>query len=334
MFNRRLLILYNQLNMKIFVTRAIPEVGLEKLQTAGHEVIVAGTEVLPHDTLITRLQTENPDAVLCLLTDQIDSAVLDAAPNAKVFANYAVGFDNIDTVAAKERGVTITNTPGVLTDAVAEHTAALIVSAARRVVESDQYLRDGKYQAWGPLLLLGMALKGKTLGIVGGGRIGHRVAEIMHHGFQMEIVYFDQQKNTDFESDLGAQFMSEIDDLLAASDVVSIHLPLTPETRHFFNQDRLSKLKPTALLVNTARGAIIDEAALAAALQANQFAGAALDVFENEPAVNPALLTLDNVTFTPHTASATKEARDQMSVMAADNVLAVLNGQTPPNPVV
>ncbi|OGG85904.1 hypothetical protein A2392_00645 [Candidatus Kaiserbacteria bacterium RIFOXYB1_FULL_46_14] len=320
--------------MKIFVTRQIPEVGLLKLKDVGHEVVIAGGEVLPHEVLIERLKAENPDAVLSLLTDKIDQTVFDAAPNAKIFANYAVGFDNIDLEAAKQHGVVITNTPEVLTEAVAEHTVALIISLARRIVEADQFLRDGKYEAWGPLLLLGMELKGKTLGIIGGGRIGRRVAEIMQKGFGMEIVYHDRKNNEAFDNELNAKYAPELDDLLSQSDVISIHLPLTPDTQHLFNQELLAKVKPGSLLINTARGKIIDEEALAGALQSGLLSGAALDVFENEPTVNSKLLALDNVIVTPHIASATREARDQMSVVAADNILAVLNGEPPKNPVV
>lgn len=319
--------------MKIFVTRQIPEVGIHKLQAAGHEVIVSGREPLDHNVLVERLKRENPDAVITLLTDKIDDAVFDAAPSAKIFANYAVGFDNIDLKAAKERGVVVTNTPDVLTEAVAEHTAALIVSAGRRVVEGDSFLRAGSYQSWDPLLLLGMEFKGKTLGIAGCGRIGKRLAEIMHHGFGMKIAYFDRERNEQLDGELQAKYVPDIDELLSLSDVISVHLPLTDETRHLFNQERFLKMKPGSLFVNTARGPIVDEAALADSLRSGQLSAAALDVFENEPAVHPELLKSKNVVVTPHIASATREARDQMSVVAADNVLAVLAGQTPLNPV-
>lgn len=319
--------------MKIFVTRQIPEAGIEKLQVAGHEVIVTGTEPLEHGVLIEWLKSESPDAVISLLTDKIDETVFDAAPNAKIVANYAVGFDNIDLEAAKNRGIVVTNTPEVLTEAVAEHTAALIVAAGRRVVEGDNFLRAGQYKSWDPLLLLGMEFKGKTLGIVGCGRIGKRLAEIMHHGFGMQIAYFDRKPDPDLESELKARYASEIDELLSISDVVSVHLPLTDETRHLFNQERFSKMKSGAIFVNTARGAIVDEKALATALRSGALSAAALDVFENEPAVNPELLSLKNVVLTPHIASATREARDQMSLVAADNVLAVLEGRPPLNPV-
>lgn len=319
--------------MKIFVTRQIPTVGIEKLRAAGHEVVVAGTEPLAHATLIERLKTELPDAVITLLTDQVDAAVFDAAPKSRIVANYAVGFDNIDLEAAKNRGVTITNTPEVLTEAVAEHTAALILAAGRRVVEADAFLRAGEYRSWDPLLLLGTEFKGKTLGIVGCGRIGRRLAEIMHHGFGMQIAYFDRMPDPTLESALKARYAREIDELLSTSDVVSVHLPLTDDTRHLFNQERFSKMKPGAIFLNTARGAIVDEKALAAMLRSGALSAAALDVFENEPTVDSDLLILKNVVLTPHIASATREARDQMSLVAADNVLAVLEGRPPLNPV-
>ena len=320
--------------MKVFVTRDIPAVGLDKLKAAGHEVIVSRKDgALTEEELITQIGAENPDAVLCLLTDKIDGQVFDIAPNAKIFANYAVGFDNIDLEEAKKRGVVVTNTPDVLTEAVAEHAVALIMAIGRKIVESDQFLRSGQYKGWGPTLLLGMEFKDKKLGIVGCGRVGQRVAEIMHKGFGMSVVYYDQRRNTQFDSELEADFIPELDDLLDEVDVVSIHLPATPDTHYLFNHERLAKMKSTALIINTARGSIIDEAALAAALKSGAIAGAGLDVFENEPNVHPDLLPLSNLVITPHTASATKEARDRMSVMAALNIIAVLDGQTPPNPV-
>ena len=320
--------------MKVFVTRNIPAIGLDKLKTAGHDVIVSEKDgALTHEELTAQLSTENPDAVLCLLTDKITGDVFDRAPNAKIFANYAVGFDNIDLEEAKKRGVAVTNTPDVLTEAVAEHAVALILSVGRRIVESDQFLRSGQYEGWDPTLLLGMEFKGKKLGIVGCGRVGQRVAEIMHKGFGMNILYNDQRPNDQLESELGAEFVPELDDLLTEADVVSIHLPATPDTLHLFSEARLAKMKKTALLINTARGSIIDEAALAKALASGAIASAGLDVFENEPNVHPGLLSLSNVIVTPHTASATKEARDRMSVMAADNIIAVLDGQSPLNSV-
>ncbi len=320
--------------MKIFVTRKIPEVGIEKLKAAGHEVIVSEKDgALNREELIANLKATNPAAVVSLLNDQIDGSVFDAAPEARVFANYAVGFDNIDLEEAQKRNVMVTNTPDVLTEAVAEHTVALILAVGRKIVESDKFLRNGNYEGWDPMLLLGMEFKGKTLGIVGCGRIGQRVAEIMHKGFGMSVIYYDERQNDQLESTLEANFVPKLEDLLTEADVVTIHLPATPATKHLFSAERLSLMKKTALLINTARGTIIDEGALAGILESNGIAGAGLDVFENEPDVNPALLPLSNVIVTPHTASATREARDRMSVMAADNVIAVLDGQTPPNSV-
>lgn len=320
--------------MKIFVTQKIPAAGLEKLSAAGHEVIVSEADgALPKAELVAKLRQLDPDAVLCLLTDTIDDEVLAAAPRARIFANYAVGFDNIDLEAAKRRNIVVTNTPDVLTEAVAEHAAALILALGRRVVEADRFMREHRYTGWDPLLLLGMEFKGKTLGVAGTGRIGKRTAEIMHHGFGMNVAYFDRQPNQAFEAELTATFMPDIGSLLATADVISIHLPLTDDTRHLIDTAALASMKPTALLINTARGPIVDEAALAAALQAGTIAGAALDVFEHEPEADPALLPLQNVILTPHIASATHEARDRMSIMAADNILAVLAGSAPLSPV-
>lgn len=314
--------------MKIFVTRKIPDAGINKLSSAGYEVIVSEKDnALTHTELIEKLKSINPDAVLCLLTDKIDSMVLDAAQNAKIFANYAVGFDNIDLQEAKKRKIIVTNTPDVLSEAVAEHTVALMLSIGRRVVEGDRFIRHAQYQGWDPLLFLGTEFKGKTLGIVGCGRIGKRVAEIMHYGFGMNIAYHDREHNQSLDTELSATFVPELDTLVKAVDVLSLHLPLTDDTRHLFGEKRLSMMKPSALLINTARGAIIDEVALAQALQTHIIAGAALDVFENEPSVHQQLLSLPNVVLSPHIASATTEARDKMSLVAAENIIAVLSGK-------
>lgn len=320
--------------MKVFVTRNIPSVGLEKIKKAGHEVVISNKDSeLSKEELINYLKVENPDAVISLLTDKIDNDVFEAMPKCKIVANYAVGFDNINLEEAGNNDVVVTNTPGVLTEAVAEHTVALILAIARKIVESDHFLRKGRYKGWDPMLLLGVELKGKTLGIVGCGRIGQRVAEIMHHGFGMNISYYDQKRNESFETELTANFIPDSNDLLRESDIVSIHLPATPETKHLINKETLSYMKTNALLVNTARGTIVNEVDLADALRQKTIDGAALDVFENEPDVHPDLLDLPNVILTPHTASATKEARDMMSVLVADDVIAVLNGEDPINPV-
>jgi len=318
----------------IFVTRRIPEAGISLLKEKGYDVDISQKDgVLSKEELCATLLKKPYDAVLCLLTDNIDASVFDAAPKAKIFANYAVGFNNIDISEAKKRGIVITNTPDVLTGTVAEHTFALLMAIAHRVVESDKFVRDGKYKGWAPELLLGTDIKGKILGILGAGRIGSRVAYQGKNGFGMKIAYYDIKPNEEIEKEYQATFYSSVEGLLATSDFVSIHVPLLESTKHLVNKERLSKMKPTAYLLNTSRGPVIDEAALAEALRNNVIAGAALDVFENEPEVNPELLKLQNVILTPHTASATLETRSKMSIMAAQNIIAIFEGQRPPNEV-
>ncbi|MEK7585343.1 MAG: D-glycerate dehydrogenase [Patescibacteria group bacterium] len=317
---------------KIFVTRLIPDAGLKLLREAGHEVVVSEKDgVLTKAELISQLQAGNYDAVPCLLTDKIDAEVLAAVPQAKIFANYAVGIDNVDLAAAKAKNVLISNTPGVLTDAVAEHAFTLLLAVAKRVAEADRYTRAGKYQGWAPLLLLGTELAGKTLGVVGLGRIGSRLAHFAARGFEMKVVYYDVARNEEFEKNYNAKYESEVEAVLKQADYISIHVPLLDSTRHLINADRLKLMKPTAVLVNTSRGPVIDEAALVEALKSGTIRGAGLDVYEHEPALAPELATLDNVILTPHTASATEETRQAMSRLAAENILAALGGQTPPN---
>jgi len=225
----------------------------------------------------------------------------------------------------------VTNTPGVLTETVAEHTFALIMAIARRITEADRFARAGKFTAWGPELLLGTDLSGKTLGIVGLGRIGSRVAYHAVKGFDMNVLYYDVQRNLDFEKEFGATYVSSVDELLPRCDFVSIHVPLLESTRHLINEERLKKMKPTAYLINTSRGPVVDEKALAAALKDGLIKGAALDVFEFEPEITPELKELDNVILTPHIASATIETRSKMAELAATNIIEALEGRTPPN---
>jgi len=316
----------------IYITRHIPEGGISLLRDAGHTVEVSSKDgVLTRDELLTALKAKPYDAVLCLLTDVIDGEVFDAVPTAKIFANYAVGFNNIDIAAAAERGVTITNTPGVLTASVAEFAVSLMLAITKRIPESERFLRAGKYDGWGPELLLGIDLKGKTLGIVGAGRIGYEVARRAHFGFDMNIVYYDVKQLPALETDLQATYYSTVEEVLKIADVVSIHVPLLPETTHLINEERLSLMKKGAYLINTSRGPVIDEAALVRALKNNVIRGAALDVFENEPRLAPGLDTLENVVITPHTASATDETRNEMSRIAASNVLAYVQREVPPN---
>lgn len=314
----------------IFVTRAIPEKGLALLREAGHEVEVSGKDgVLSREELIAALSAKPYDAVLSLLTDTIDAAVFDAAPNAKIFANYAVGFNNIDIEEAKQRGIIVTNTPDVLTDTVAEHTVALLLSVTSRIAEGDRFLRAGKYTGWAPMLLLGTDLRGKTLGILGAGRIGARVAEIAHKGLGMQVAYYDIKQNTELEADCGATFYATPEEVLKVADVVSVHVPLLPDTHHLIDAARLALMKKEAYLINTSRGPIVDEDALVEVLRDGRIRGAGLDVFEDEPALAPGLAELENAVLTPHIASASVETREAMGVLAAESILAVLRGEEP-----
>ncbi|MDZ7267086.1 MAG: D-glycerate dehydrogenase [candidate division KSB1 bacterium] len=315
--------------MKIYVTRPIPQAGLDLLRAAH-----PGFEMNHEDRVLTRAElldrVRGCDGLLTLLTDRIDAELLDAAgPQLKVVANYAVGFDNIDLQAATARGILVTNTPGVLTEATADHAWALLFAIARRIPESERFLRAGKFKGWGPLMFLGGDVTGCTLGIVGAGRIGHAMA-LRSRGFNMRVLYTDETPNPVLEQEIGARRVP-LPELLRESDYVSLHVPLLPGTRHLINADTLRLMKPTAYLINTSRGPVVDEAALAAALRQGRLAGAALDVFENEPAVHPDLLTLENVVLTPHTASATIATRGKMATMAANNLLAGLRGERPPN---
>lgn len=318
--------------MKIYVTRKIPEAGINKLKEKGYEVDVNSEDkVLSKEELVSALKQKEYDAVLCLLTDSVDAEVLGAAPKAKIFANYAVGYNNIDVKAAEKKGIMVSNTPGVLTETVAEHTFALMMAIAHRVAEADRFTRAGKYKGWAPTLLLGTDLSKKTLGVVGLGRIGSRVAYHAVRGFDMKVLYYDINRNEEFEGEYGAEFRENVEDVLREADFVSIHVPLLDSTRHLINKERLAIMKPGAYIVNTSRGPVIDEPALVEALSGRKIKGAALDVFENEPALASGLADLENVILTPHIASATEETRSKMSEMAADNIIAAIEGQTPPN---
>ena len=318
----------------IYVTRNIPEIGLELLRAKGFTLEVSAKDgPLTHEELLTALKAKPYDGVLCLLTDTIDASVFDAAPSVKVFANYAVGFNNVDVAEAKKRGIVITNTPGALTNTVAEHTMALILAITTRIPEGDRLIRSGTWDGWGPMQLLGTDLAGKTLGILGAGRIGSRLAHIAKNGFDMQVIYSDMQPNPQFEAETGGRFYATTDEVLKEADVVSVHVPLLDSTHHLINADRLRMMKPTAYLVNTSRGPVIDEVALVEALQAKIIRGAALDVYENEPQTAQGLTQLNNVALTPHTASATETSRDDMAKLAAENLIAFFEGKTPPNAV-
>lgn len=320
--------------VKVYVTRQIPERGIESLRAAGHEVVISEKDgVLTRDELVAALKEHDPEAVLCLLTDKVDGDVYDAAPRAKIFANYAVGYGNLNLEDAAARGVTVTNTPGVLTDTVAEHTIAMMLAVTSRIVEGDRFTRSGKYEGWGPMMLLGTDLKGKTLGILGAGRIGSRVAETAHKGLGMNIIYYDLTENNFLNTELNGQFTATPDEVLAQADVVSVHVPLLESTRHLLNAERLAMMKESAYLINSSRGPVIDEKTLVEVLRNKKIKGAALDVFEEEPQLADGLVELENVVLTPHIASATEETRGKMSDMAAENIITFLNGDTPPNVV-
>ena len=316
----------------IYVTRRVPEPAESLLRGAGHTLDINPEDrILAKEELCAALRTKPYDGILSLLTDTIDAPVFDAAPAAKIVANYAVGFDNIDVQEAARRGVTVTNTPGVLTDSVAEHSLALILALAARIVEGDRFMREGRYQGWAPMLLLGAELQGKTIGIIGAGRIGERVVHHCVRGFDMRAVYYDIRRSEKIEREYGALFLKTPEEVLQEADFVSLHVPLLPSTRHLIDARRLSLMKRTAYIVNTARGQVIDEAALADALARGVIAGAGLDVFEHEPAVHPGLVGLPNVVLTPHIASATEAARSQMAEIAARNLIEFFSGTRPPN---
>lgn len=319
--------------MKVLITQQIPDAALTMLQGHSVEVYVLKERGTKKSDIISALRKEVYDGMITLLTDKIDRDVIDAVgKNMKVIANYAVGFNNIDVQSAKEKGIVVTNTPGVLTETVAEHAFALILAVATRIVEADSFVRANRFTGWEPELLLGLDLQNKTLGIVGAGRIGTRVAE-MGKAFNMEILYHDKQSNPILEEKTGAIYSESPETLLKKSDVVSVHLPLTEDTHHFLDARKLSIMKHTAILVNTSRGAIVDERALINALKDKRIFGAGLDVFEKEPEVPKVLRKLPNVILTPHTASASVGTRKKMAEIAAENIISVLHGGQAPNAV-
>jgi len=317
---------------KIFVTRKIPEAGINLLKGKGYEVEVSDFDgVLPREQLLGKIK--GADAVLALLTDKINAEFFDAAgPQLKIVANYAVGYDNIDLPEAKKRGIIVTNTPDVLTESVAEHAIALMFALAHRIVESDQFMRDGKYAGWAPMLFLGNDMAGKTVGLVGLGRIGSTVAKRLKQGFDMKIMYFDVHRNEDLEKEYGLVY-ADLETVLRKADFVSIHVPLLPATRHLIGEAQLKMMKKGAYLINTSRGPIVDEKALVEVLKNGVIRGAGLDVYEEEPKMAPGLAELDNVVITPHTASATEETRGAMSELAAKNIIEVLEGRGALTPI-
>jgi glyoxylate reductase len=314
---------------RVVVTRNIPQPGIDRLKQVFSEV-----EVFPYDRDVTKAELidimKGCDVLLCLLTSPIDKEVIDSNPNLKGICNYAVGFNNIDISYANSKGIIVCNTPDVLTETTADLTWALIMSACRRVLESDKLMRSGTFSGWEPMMMLGRDIYGKTLGIIGMGRIGQAVA-MRATGFGMRIIY---NKHSGPASDLPfkAEFV-EFETLLKEADIISIHTPLTPQTRHLIGYKELAMMKRTTVLINTARGPIIDEKALVKALKNGDIFAAGLDVYENEPKMEDGLADLPNVVLLPHIGSATIETRTAMSLLAAENAIAIMQGKKPPTPI-
>lgn len=313
---------------RVFVTRIIPQAGIDLLRDHAQVEVNTSDEPLSHEQLCR--QASAHQALVTLLTDKIDRRVLEAGQGTlQIVANVAVGYDNIDVEAATELGIMVSNTPGVLTETTADFAWALLMAIARRVCAGNAFLRAGQFHGWGIMMLLGEDVYGKTLGVVGFGRIGQAVAQ-RSTGFKMRILYYDPVTQAEeAAAKLGAQ-RSDLDTLLRESDYVTVHTPLTPETHHLISTPQLQMMKRTAYLINTSRGPVVDEAALVEALRQEEIKGAALDVYENEPRVEPGLLELDNVLLTPHIASASVTTRTRMATMAAENVIAAFAGKRPP----
>lgn len=312
--------------MKVFITRKISENAIAFLKDEKFNV-----KVYQKDKPISRKEliksVREADAIISLLTEKFDKELIDKIPGCKIIANVAVGYNNIDISYAKEKNIIVTNTPDVLTDSTADLTVALILACARRISEGERMMRDKKFKGWKPNLLLGIELKEKTVGILGAGRIGTETA-IRLKAFKTNILYYDNNINSTIEAKAGAQKVS-LDDLLRKSDIISVHLPLTKETYHLLDKKKLSLLKETAILVNTSRGEIIYEKELIKILKKKKIFSAGLDVYENEPEINPVFLKLQNVVLLPHIGSATLEARTDMAMLAAKNVIEVLKGRQP-----
>lgn len=316
--------------MKVFITQELPGNVEEILKSKGFEVdVYRKNKIIPKKELIER--TKSADALICLLTNSIDKEVIDSFRKCRIIANVAVGFNNIDVGYAKSKGIAVTNTPGILDDATADLTLALILACARRLREGDNYTREGKFKAWMPQLLLGIEMAGKTVGIIGAGRIGLEVANRLIP-FKTKIIYYNRSRKTGFEKKTGAKRVS-LNSLLKKSDFVSVHLPLNKETFQILNKKNLNLMKKTAVIVNTSRGEVIEEKALIDLLRRKKIFAAGLDVYENEPQLNPELFGLDNAILLPHIGSATVETRSKMALLAAKNVINLLSGKRPVTPV-
>jgi glyoxylate reductase len=314
--------------VKVLVTGRLPEEVMDLIKRE-HEV-EAHQEDRPMEREALLRAVEDKDGLLCMITDTIDEELMQRAPRLKMVANFGVGFNNIDLDASAKKSIPVSNTPDVLTDATADTAFALILATARRVVEGDRKTRQGEFRFWAPFHFLGSEVSGKTLGIIGMGRIGRAVAR-RAAGFNMRVIYHDSRPvEAAEEKSLGVKLVS-MDTLISTADFISLHVPLTGETHHLMNRKTLEKMKPTAYLINTSRGPVVDEKALVEALRKGKIRGAGLDVYENEPELAPGLAELSNVVLLPHVGSATLETRTKMAFLAAENLLAGLRGETPPN---
>ncbi|MBT1247962.1 MULTISPECIES: D-glycerate dehydrogenase [unclassified Thermosipho (in: thermotogales)] len=312
--------------MKVFITYKIPEKGIKLLKEKFHVDVYEGKNFLTKEEMLERVKYA--DAVITQLRDPIDREFIDAGKKLKIIANYAVGYNNIDVEYAKEKGIFVTNTPDVLTEATADIAWALILAVARKIIPADKFVREGKFEGWKPHLFLGYEIYGKTLGIIGMGRIGKAVAR-RALGFGMNVIYHNRKKVED-DYKYNAKYV-DLETLLKESDFISINAPLTKETYHLLDSEKLSLLKPTAIIVNTARGPIVDEKALYDLLKDGKIAGAGFDVYENEPKLTKGLEKLDNVVLLPHIGSATFQTREKMAIMVAENVIDALEGRIPKN---
>ena len=315
---------------KVFIASKIPAAGIQLLTERGYDVeIYHEKSIIPKEMLIKKIQ--QADALITLLLNEIDKEIIQSAQMLKIIANYAVGFNNIDTQSAGQHNIVVTNTPDILTPATADFTWALILAVTKRIAEGDQYVRQGHFKGWEPELLLGGDITGKTIGIIGAGRIGRAVGR-RAAGFEMEILYTANSPKTEFEQKTGAR-KTALAELLEKSDIITIHCPLTPETHHLLNAENLKTVKKGAYLINTSRGPVVHEEALVKSLKSGRLAGAGLDVFEFEPQIHPELITLPQAVLMPHAGSATVETRDEMARMCARNIIAVLEGKPALNPV-
>lgn len=314
---------------KVLITRNLPGDGIDLIRK-DYDLLIEPLESPMSRKQLLELIPE-ADALICLLSEKIDREVLERANNLKVISNYAVGYNNIDVELATEKGIYVTNTPDVLTEATADLAWALLMSAARRIVEGDKMVREGRFRGWAPDLLLGSEISGKTLGVVGLGRIGEAVAR-RAKGFNMKVIYWSRERKPHKEESLNIEYRS-FNDLLKESDFISLNVALTEDTYHLITEKEFALMKDKAILINTARGQVVDEEALVDALKTGKIRAAGLDVYENEPEVHKDLLKLDNVVLAPHIGSGTDETRGKMSKMVAENVLAALKGNRPPNAI-